>query len=79
MGPTLGLVRMRQRRKNTTQVARKFARPPRSYESHNTKPGDFAIVDACKIVIEDSNAARPKVRARPYFSRAATCLRNASP
>jgi hypothetical protein len=60
MGPTLRLVRILQRRKNIAQIARKFARPTRSYESHNTKPGDFAIVDACKIVIEESNAQTAK-------------------
>ena len=56
MGPTLRLLRLMQRRKNVAQVAHKLARPTRSYESHNTKPGDFAIVDACKIVVEDSKA-----------------------
>jgi hypothetical protein len=60
MGPTLRLVRILQRRKNLAQIARKFAYPTRSYASFNTKPGDFAIADACKIVVERSNALASK-------------------
>ena len=53
MAPTLRLVRLLQRRKNVASVARKYAKPTRSYQSHNTKPGDFAIADAAKIVADD--------------------------
>ncbi len=56
MGPTLRLVRILQRRKKVAQLARKLARPTRSYASFNTKPGDLAIADACKIVVEDGDA-----------------------
>ena len=62
MGPTLRLVRMLQRRKNTAQVARKYAQPPRSYQSCNTKPGDFAIADTIKLMRDAVDAWRAKYK-----------------
>jgi hypothetical protein len=60
MGPTMRLLRVMQRRKNTAHIARKYARPTQSYQRHNTKPGDFAIVDAIKIMADDVDIWRLK-------------------
>ena len=62
MGPTLRLLRSLQRRKNTAHIARKYAQPPRSYQSCNTKPGDFAIADTIKLMRDAVDAWRAKYK-----------------